>query len=332
MGQTLGLYLKKYWFFVGLVTVSLTTVLDCSGKVASLGTLCQAYGLQEIVIFAIFFLSGLGLETPEWQVGLKDLRAIIAALCMIFVISPGLALPVTLIDLPTGYWIGFVLVVIMPTTLSSGVVMTKASGGNAATALIITVLANFLAIFTVPPYLKAFLHVSNPDLTGVINTEALIKRMFYLVAFPIILGCLARTLARRLGIPKGWMNKTGVINSIFIIVMVWIAVSRSRDTFLVSAGNLAILSFLVGLYHSLNLACAFLLCRIMRIPPGRDIAVIFMGCQKTLTLAVLLQTTVFPQYGESLLICVLHHLIHLFIDGYLVGLLRDRQPAVNAAA
>jgi len=31
-----------------------------------------------------------------------------------------------------------------------------------------------------------------------------------------------------------------------------------------------------------------------------------------------LQMSLFPSYGIALLVCVLHHIVHLIMDGYLV--------------
>jgi len=50
-----------------------------------------------------------------------------------------------------------------------------------------------------------------------------------------------------------------------------------------------------------------------------------MGGQKTLVLSVILQVSLFPQYGLALVVCVVHHILHLVMDGYLVGRLRHRQ-------
>jgi len=52
-------------------------------------------------------------------------------------------------------------------------------------------------------------------------------------------------------------------------------------------------------------------------------SVIFMGGQKTLVLSVILQVSLFPQYGLALVVCVMHHIVHLVMDGYLVGRLRS---------
>jgi sodium/bile acid cotransporter 7 len=43
-----------------------------------------------------------------------------------------------------------------------------------------------------------------------------------------------------------------------------------------------------------------------------------MGAQKTLPLSIILQVSLFPQYTVALLVCVLHHIVHLIMDGYIV--------------
>jgi hypothetical protein len=48
-----------------------------------------------------------------------------------------------------------------------------------------------------------------------------------------------------------------------------------------------------------------------------------MDGQKTLPLSVILQVSLFPQYGLALVVCVVHHFVHLLMDGYLVGKLRN---------
>ena len=42
----------------------------------------------------------------------------------------------------------------MPTTVSSGVVLTQQANGNYALALLLTVITNTTAVFTIPPMLK----------------------------------------------------------------------------------------------------------------------------------------------------------------------------------
>jgi sodium/bile acid cotransporter 7 len=50
---------------------------------------------------------------------------------------------------------------------------------------------------------------------------------------------------------------------------------------------------------------------------------------KTLTLSIILQVSLFPQYGIVLGYCVLHHIIHMMMDGYLAGWLARRPGYEN---
>ena len=64
------------------------------------------------------------------------------------------------------------------------------------------------------------------------------------------------------------------------------------------------------------------LCKFSGIGPGRRESVVFMGSEKTLPLSVILQVALFPDYGLALAVCVLHHLLHLVMDAYLVERLK----------
>jgi sodium/bile acid cotransporter 7 len=80
---------------------------------------------------------------------------------------------------------------------------------------------------------------------------------------------------------------------------------------------------LVFVFHGVLLASAGLLSWGLQLGPGQRESVIFMGGQKTLPLSVILQVSLFPQYGLALVVCVVHHIVHLLMDGYLVGRFRS---------
>jgi len=44
-----------------------------------------------------------------------------------------------------------------------------------------------------------------------------------------------------------------------------------------------------------------------------------------IALSIILQVSLFPQYGLALVVCVLHHMIHLLMEGYLVGRLKGSE-------
>ena len=150
-------------------------------------------------------------------------------------------------------------------------------------------------------------------------------------------GCPLRLRTLLIGLAAKWYairehaglvrigKQLNLINQLFILALVWMAVSQSRTTILNSgqmAGIILVLSFV---YHALLLGAAFWGVRLFGFARGRMESVVFMGGQKTLTLSIVLQVSIFPQYGLALAVCVIHHVIHLLMDGYVAERLKDQR-------
>lgn len=110
-----------------------------------------------------------------------------------------------------------------------------------------------------------------------------------------------------------------IVNQCMVLAIVWIALSGAKAAVLDSHAQIPVVLILSFLFHGILLGAAFLLARTGRVGRGRRESLIFMGGQKTLPLSVLIQMTLFPTYGLALALCVVHHVIHLIMDGYLVG-------------
>ena len=309
--------LQKYWFLFGLFFLALITLADTSGTIASAGSWVGARHGPQILISLIFLLSGLSLQAEQIRQGVSDLATVGVAVVMIFAFAPVVASLTSLIPLAPGVRIGLYITAVMPTTLSSGVVMTGAAGGNIANALMITILANILGIFTIPCSLQVLIGSGSGSETFAIDKAALMLQIASLVIGPLLLGLAVRRpilpVLRRLRITPA------VVNQVLVLTMVWIALSGSRSTIVSSMHLLGAIVLLVFAFHAALLAGTFLMSRLFHFGPGRREAVVFMGGQKTLPLSMLVQMTLFPQYGEALVVCVLHHIVHLMMDGYLVG-------------
>lgn len=143
-------YVKERWFLFGLAAVCAITLLDGSGQVPALGMWFKTKGGADAVVFVIFLASGLILNNEQIKKGIGDLKGTVLALSIIFVIAPAVAHVMTRFPMDRGTAIGLFLVAVMPTTMSSGVVMTGMAGGNMAHALLITVLASGLSVLTIP--------------------------------------------------------------------------------------------------------------------------------------------------------------------------------------
>jgi sodium/bile acid cotransporter 7 len=143
-------WIKKYWFMAGLISVFVLTVADTSRTVSGIGQWFKQHYGPGTAIVLIFFFSGLLLEADQMRAGLRDVKGTLTALSIIFLVSPLTAILTGLLPLDTGIKMGIFLVAVMPTTLSSGVVMTGTAGGNMAHALVITIVSNGMAVFSIP--------------------------------------------------------------------------------------------------------------------------------------------------------------------------------------
>jgi len=189
--------IKKYWFLIGLLLVFVVTVADASETVSSIGRWLKMHRGPDAVIVLIFFFSGLILNVRQIRSGMMDIRVIIAALIIIFLVAP------------------------------------------------------------------------------------LVGMLFG--TFPIDTG------------------KNAIVSG---------------------GASVGIILLLVFSFHAILLATAAILIGCLKLGKGRRESVIFMGGQKTLPLSIILQVSLFPQFGLALVVCVLHHMVHLLMDGYLVGRLR----------
>ncbi len=317
---TLSDLIKKYWFIAGLVLVFVITVADTTETVSGIGRWFKMHRGPDAVIVLIFFFSGLILNAREIRSGLMDTKGIAIALVIIFLVSPITGALFGMTSLSTGIKIGVFLVAVMPTTLSSGVVMTGAAGGNMAHALVITILANGLAVFTIPVALSLLLNLVGGTAVVTIDKLAIVMKLGFYVLLPLCTGLTIKFFT------KSFMGrfalKLQVLNQWLVLGIVWMAMSQARDAIINSGGSVGIVFLLVFGFHGILLSCAGLFSKLLKLGRGRRESVIFMGSQKTLPLSVILQVSLFPQYGLALVVCVLHHMVHLLMDGYLVGRLR----------
>jgi len=309
--------LKNNWFLFGLVGICAVTLIDVTGTIAGMGKWFKAHNGADAVICTIFFCSGLVLKREEIRAGLRDIKGAVIALAIIFTVAPLVAFIIGSLPLDPAVRIGLFLVSVMPTTMSSGVVMTGAAGGNIAHALLITVLANSLSIVTIPFSLALLLQTVD---AVPIDKARMMIQMALLVLLPLLLGLFLRP--KRGALLRSLQRGIPILNQGLILAIVWMGLSDARATVLSGGAQIFVILILSFFFHAVLLVAGFLAIRLFRIPKGRLESILFMGGQKTLPLSVLIQVKLFPQYGLALAFCVFHHFIHLMMDGYLVGRLK----------
>lgn len=294
---------------------------DTTCTVSGTGKWFKIHKGPDVVIVLIFFFSGLILNARQVKSGMVDIQGFIIAFFIIFIVAPVNAAFFGVTSIDTGIKIGIFLVAVMPSTLSSGVVMTGASGGNMAHALFITLFANSIAVFTIPVALSLLLELAGGSTVVLIDKGAIMLKLAILVLLPLSLGLLLRFYAP--STVKKFSGKLQNINQFLVLAIVWMAFSQAREIIMASGKSVGIIFLLVFIFHGILLTIAWFSTRLFMVGHGRRESIIFMGCQKTLPLSIILQVSLFPQYGLALVVCVMHHMVHLLMDGYLVGKLKQ---------
>ena len=346
------LFLKKYWFFVGLISVFCITIGDVSGTTAQCGKWVKIHRGLDFVIMLIIFTSGLLIKFDKIKDGIMDIKGTVATLATIFIAAPVISLLFLLIPLKPGIMVGIFIVSAMPTTLSTGVVMTGASGGNMAHALMITILSNFIAVVSIPITLSAQMMFLQSNVFVTIDKTAIMIKLIILVLFPLCAGFLTRNFFEKTkgkelagenispkyilkqyisqtNIPKNYISKKNIIdknkdnlqilNQLLVLSVIWMALSHTRDSIINCGENILVILGVVSAFHILLVFFAIITVIFLKLGHGKRESVIFMGGQKTLPLALLIQVAVFPQYGLALVVCIFHHIIHVMMDSLLVG-------------
>lgn len=314
--------LREQWFLLGLLGIAAVTLLDSTGVIAGGGKWLKVHYGPNAVIGLIFFSSGLILRSEEIRSGLGDVKGTIAAMATIVILAPLAAWVLNLLPLTPGLRIGLFLVAVMPTTLTTGVVMTGAAGGNMAHALLITILSNALGVLTVPVSLSLLMGLGKEMESVPIDRWALMMQIALLVLVPLVLGMAVRKKGVAVG--PALRGAVPVVNQCLVLAILWMALSEAKSTVIGGGAQAGLALLLSFVYHAILVAAALGVSRILGMGAGRRESVVFMGGQKTLPLSILIQTTLFPQHGLALAFCIIYHFVHLIMDGYLVSWFRRR--------
>jgi solute carrier family 10 (sodium/bile acid cotransporter), member 7 len=305
-------WVRRNWFVLGLIIGFGAVLMDTSETLAGLGRFLKAHHGPSAAIFLIFVISGLVIEPEQIREGFRDVTGTLAALSNILIIAPATALVFTFLPLDPAIILGICLVSVMPTTLSTGVVMTGAAGGNMAHALFVTISANLLAIVTIPVILPFLISGLTGQTRLELDTVAVFSDMITLVLIPLTGGMILRT--RIPPVTRQIKSRLQYSSQALILLIVFMSVGSARPVFLTMGSRIPEVILAVAGFHLILLMTAGALIRVLKIPRGRNESILFMGAQKTLPLAVMIQVTYFSEFGAALLVCLLHHFIHLIMD------------------
>lgn len=297
---------------IGLLTVAVVgLVWPMPGR--AMGQLPTQY----VAVSAIFVCAGLLLRTDEIRAALRAWRATSWGVVSILFVTPAIGGVLAFgAPMDPAFQLGLALFVCMPTTLSSGIALTTQARGNAALALLLTVVTNLAGIFTIPFVLVAVLGTFGKI---EMSTWDLLVKLCLVILVPLLAG---RWLRRRI---LGWVDanrsRITTLSNLALISIPWMKFSESSDRL----AQVAITDLLVLVAAGLFVHAVFLLLnagvsRALRLELAQRKAVILMASQKTLpvaltVLALIPDSVLSPDVKGLIAIpCITSHMGQIFVD------------------
>lgn len=274
------------------------------------------------LVAVIFLVNGLQTPVRELRPDAGFGRVFGLALVISLLLSPLLGgLLYHFSGLAPGLALGLLVVSVVPPTLSSCVVLTRLSGGNARWSLFMTLGLNLLGIVTIPLMLS--LLIGNG---GALSPWPLLHKLSLMVLLPFVLG-----MGLRLGLgaraAQRWM---GLVPTLSVVTTAWITLSTSRPALLALEGAdlLALAAWSLLLHGSLLGVCRLAGAGLAR--PAR-LALLFTAAQKTTPVAVSVLVAMNAAGGLAVVACLVFHFLHMLADSLLASRLASR-PARHEVA
>jgi sodium/bile acid cotransporter 7 len=299
--------LKKNFLPFGLV-LSLTVSLLLPGP----GQFFRSMGATPWLITLIFLVNGFQTKMDEIRFGRKLLFALIAGILLNLVLAPFLGLAVAKIfSLSSGIALGIIVMSAMPPTISSGIVVSEAAGGNRFWALSLTLALNLIGVFTVPFVLLATVAAEE----GVrIESIPLLMKLLKQVLLPFIVGFVVKRLIERGG-GKTSIPFLSYLPPTCIVLLTWGEMSTSRSDLLsTSAKDFVAAGIAAMIVHLAVMLLCLALRKPLHIGDAEGKSMMFVVSQKTLPIAITVLAALNMPAGPALVACILFHFLQLMID------------------
>ncbi|MCH2036026.1 MAG: bile acid:sodium symporter [Puniceicoccaceae bacterium] len=284
-------HLKKHAFTLWLLFAVILAVLFPA--YGSKGGLLYPQISTNIGVWLIFFLQGIALPTSDLTSGYSPKRLHAFVLSWNYIIFPivvgVLLLPLSL-AVPNELRLGFWLLAILPTTVSSAVVFSTVSKGNTSNAIFSTVFSNLLSVLLVPAVAVAYLSVES----GIsLSLSPLFSKLFLIIIAPLILGQLVRKWLPKISATIA--NRTKGFGNWIIIFIVHCAFAQSVSSgFLIELGLFSIFKIISITILILLVVSQFVWwsSNLLHLSKEQRISAFFCSSQKSLATGLPLTTSI----------------------------------------
>lgn len=274
--------------------VWLLVTVVCASLFSSVGAKLDSLGyVSVILIMLMYFSMGLGIDMTVLHKGLTDWKVHLMVQLSLFVIGPLVSFAAFLCITPfvdRFSAIGLVFVGCLPTTITSCVMLTMRSKGNAAAAIYNAVFSQLLGVFVTPFVLSLILRY---QIGQVVSVWAVIFSLIQKMILPLILGQLVRKYMKKITTFLGTFPEKFSFYAIFGILFLNLSTVISQGNFYENIRNLAIPLIAACLLYIFMLLLIWFLSGIFHFSVYDRICIAFTGSQKTLGMGVPLASIFF---------------------------------------
>ena len=270
----------------------------------------------------IFLIQGLTLPSTALRKGLSQWRLRLLVQSFTFLVFPLMGI---LLDRIAGEWLapdlrlGFLYLAVLPSTITTSVILTGMAGGNTVGALFNAVLSSLLGVFVTPLWVAWLMKASGQQQPlGPVIMEIVTLLLVPLAAGQVLRPRLAAWADRH-------KKRLGNLSSGIVLFIVYAAFCNSVKQRLWSRHGAEVLlpaAFGVILLFGLAVALTEVLARALSLQRPDLIAARCCGPQKTLASGVPMAKIIFgahPGLGLILLPVLLYHPLQLVVCGALAA-------------
>lgn len=320
-------FIARNWFILSLpMAIALAWVLPEAGAT---GGWLRSETTTKLGVAAIFLFQGLTLSSSALREGAGNWRLHLLVQVFTFLLFPLIGLAFDALvgrHFPPDLRLGFLFMCVLPSTVSSSVVMTSLAGGNTAAAIFNAALSNIIGVLITPLWV-AWLMKSGGQ---TVPLENVVREIAVLLLLPLAVGQIVRVFS------KAWADRNrkrlGHAASGLILFLVFAAFCNSVKQRLweqQSAGVLLMAAAGVILVFIVAVAMVDVLSRLLKLDRADHITAMFCAPQKTIAAGIPLAKAIFganPGLGLILLPVLLYHALQLLVCGVMAERFARRKP------
>lgn len=285
-----------------------------------------AYGMS-----LIFFFYGLKLNMQRIVAALRNWRVHIVIQLTTFIIFPLIAILVKPLFPEQHFilWLGIFYLCVLPSTVSSSVVMVSIADGNIPSAIFNASISTLLGVFITPLWMMPYLTSGNNDFSA----ADIIFKLMLQVLVPVMLGLLLNKYWAVYA--EKYKKQLRYFDQSIIVLIIYTSFCHSFYNHAFSGFSISLLiELLIGLtaFFFIMFFLVRVISRSLRFNNKDTITVLFCGSKKSLVHGTVMSKVLFPASASVsviLLPLMLYHALQLIFASIIAQKIARNNPVME---